>query len=91
MVVQRARGQFFAHVMLGAALTLEAGQRTTERGDTLDAHLLEMMIRTCWWLSVRCIASPFGVMQARLQNLTEATHMAQNFPALRAGISPETE
>ena len=27
----------------------------------------------------------------RLQNLTEATHMAQNFPALRAGISPETE
>ena len=28
---------------------------------------------------------------ARLQNLTEATHMLQNFPALRAGISPETE
>ena len=27
----------------------------------------------------------------RLQNLTEATHMPQNFPALRAGISPETE
>ena len=27
----------------------------------------------------------------RLQNLTEATHVPQNFPALRAGIPPETE
>jgi hypothetical protein len=27
---------------------------------------------------------------ARLENLTEAGHMPQNLPALRAGISPET-